>query len=144
MIIAGALTLAGIGIIVLAYAVLMTAGERPLPFRYEDITPGGTYPRDLCPNEPLQFDLRVAVSSAPSVVQVVENWQGRNSRTIPDLSPTYHIHESSKVAQGTQSIPIPNLSPGGWVYERAATVNTVATPTLLLIPFTVRADCLGS
>lgn len=141
VIVASTFGLGFVAVAIMAYVLFASLQERPLPFRYEDTTPAGVYPRDLCPNEPLQFDLSVVVARAPSVVLVVENWQRVTGGAIPDLSPTYHIQESPKVGGGRQSIPIPNLDPGGWVYERAATVNTVDHPTLLQIPFTVRADC---
>ncbi|MEZ4684180.1 MAG: hypothetical protein R2932_59215 [Caldilineaceae bacterium] len=126
--------------IVAAVLMQVTKG-RPLPFRYDDITLAGSYPRLLCPGDRLRFDLRITVTTAPSAVLVVENWQSVDGPSIADLSPAYHIQEATKVAEVTQSIPIPNLTPGGWVYERAASVNTVDHPALLQIPFTVKADC---
>lgn len=126
---------------VVAFVLFSVTRERPLPFTYEDITPAGAYPRQLCPGEPLRFDLRVTVAEAPSVVLVAENWQSAAGRSIADLSPAWYIQEVVKVAEGSQAVPIPNLPAGAWVYERAGTVNTVNHPALLIVPFTVRGDC---
>jgi len=129
------------------YACLMTyvaasiARERTTPFAYADITPADAYPRQLCPGNPLLFDLRVTVSNAPGVVQVVENWQSADGRTVADLSPVWHIQERPKLVEVPARVSIPNLPPGVWTYERAGTVPGVPDPAVLMIPFTVRDDC---
>lgn len=124
------------------FVLVSITRERPLPFQYEDITTPGMYPRQLCPGDFLRFDLRVTVANAPSVVMVAENWQGASGGpSIADASPRWYVQELAKVAESTQSIAIPTLPPGRWVYERAGSVNTVDHPALLLVPFEVRGDC---
>lgn len=139
--VAGMLTLGVLYACVVAFTLLRVTRERPLPFGYEDLSPAGAYARQLCPGEALIFYLRVTVASAPSVVMVTENWQSAAGRTIADAAPRWYIQEAAKVAEGRQSVPVPSLPAGDWVYERAAAVSTVDHPALLLIPFTVRGNC---
>lgn len=141
LLVASAIGLGAIFACIMVFVIFELSKDRPLPFEYTDVTPAGKYARALCPGEPLVFDLQVTVSDAPSIVLVAENWQASGGRTIADLSPAWYIQEIRKEARAQQSIPIPNLSPGGWVYERAGSVNTVDHPALLLIPFEIRADC---
>lgn len=129
---------------IVAYILVMTTREQPLPFRYDDITMPGTYQRTLCPGDALQFDIRITVEDAPTVVAVVSNWQGPAGAMATDKI-SYFIQEEAKVVTSTQTVDIPtNLQPGAWVYERAASVNTVSHPALLQVPFEIQPRCAES
>lgn len=140
---AGVAILLTLGIIfacTVAYILITLTTERPLPFRYEDATKPDTYQRTLCPGDDLVFVLRIVVEDAPTIAMVVDNWQGPQGAR-PDSTPLYFIQEEAKTAISRQVVTLPtDLYPGGWVYERAATTNTIDHPALIQIPFEV-LDC---